>query len=667
MIEPIKNNFGMYRTWNRLTGIMLTQSSNRRAVLGLAILATAALARAEDPPPAATELHAARVKVVDGQGQPVADAHVEMTDRALAAKWLGKVPGAVISQTSAADGTVTLRLPAEARQNPIAAFKSGVGLDYSSIPLPTDGEPRGSWPDEIRLTLARARTVKLKAVDPKQKALTGIVFSVGKLAVPEKIRYVGDDHVPYGIDLTGCEGTTATSDADGMATFNWLPQEFLDRIRFNLVSQWFSSTHPPGLTPGLPDLMQKNPDELLTVELTSRTPITGKVTFADGRPAANIQIVAHVVTHHAESHGSGALTKADGSYEMLLESDRLSMIFVKDASWTAPAYDRVLAQESPISGVDFVLAKGTMVRVTATEGTDQRPVAGMSLCVKQMAKRPAGEESKDSDSNGHMFPDYYWYSWSLWTDRAGKTQLTLGPGTYKIGGQVLPGETVVIDGQEEIDFPLHFPSKNVVPLAGKLLDADKRPVAGVVVSGVYTGHGGAPLHFDQTAITGDDGSFELQREPTALTLQAKSADGKFAAVAETYEIQKRMTFRLQPVIKVQGRLVDRQGNPIATGKLEYGLSMDRDAGRFRFALHGETTPDADGRFTLDGLLFHPGPLHVADVVVNYWADAQAKIDPQRQCLGWRWAAHDQGYVELTNIRPTKDAKTIELGDIKVPK
>ena len=78
----------------------------------------------------------------------------------------------------------------------------------------TAGEPVGKLPDSITLTLDAPRTVRIKAVDRNDRPVAGLEFYITCLEKLDRrgiVGYSSRSHV-------------ATTDRDGIATFDWLPQ-----------------------------------------------------------------------------------------------------------------------------------------------------------------------------------------------------------------------------------------------------------------------------------------------------------------------------------------------------------------------------------------------------------------------------------------------------------
>jgi hypothetical protein len=329
------------------------------------------------------------------------------------------------------------------------------------------------------------------------------------------------------------------------------------------------------------------------------------------------------------------------------------MVTVVDPQWAAPCRPHLLAKGSSIADVDFRLAKGTILHGTVTDGPNHQPLAQAPVNIILEEQRPPGEESKLRGSDGFFYSAFYR---QLEADAAGKYELCVGPGTYRIGLPALPEETVRIESQPDIVHDIHIPSSAVKLLAGKVVDSNQQPVGGVAITGLYSSY---PYHFHETATTGADGRFELRRELLALTLAAKTPDGKFGALAPVDANRELVTIRLRPLGAAHGRLVDGAGRAVMVGKLEYGLVIYQGGPCYKLLCAEECIPDAEGRYALHGLL--PG-----QYVLNYLPDAQTKLDPQRQQTMPRFSVPDTRHVQLLFFE-TKRGESTDLGNTPVTK
>ena len=147
------------------------------------------------------------VRVKDAAGAPIPGAAVEAFDYAYQ-----------FHSMTGPDGLASLRVPADARIPGVIGLKSGAGFDYFENYRTTPPFPEFAFPPlpaEVALTLDGARTARIKVVDPDGKPVAGAVVKPFR---PRKAGKLATIEVAHGAT------TRATTDAQGVAVFDWLPK-----------------------------------------------------------------------------------------------------------------------------------------------------------------------------------------------------------------------------------------------------------------------------------------------------------------------------------------------------------------------------------------------------------------------------------------------------------
>src|SRR5262249_45595504 len=135
-------------------------------------------------------------------------------------------------------------------------------------------------PPKITLTLNGARTVRVHAIDSRGRPVSGINV------VPWVLTKQGrTDSANLSGFKSQFEG--AQTDADGLATIDWLPVDLGQRLTFLADSNDFHLPWPPSLEPGPKDAVVD-----LEMQLLQTTKISGTVYTAEGNPAAGIVLQA---------------------------------------------------------------------------------------------------------------------------------------------------------------------------------------------------------------------------------------------------------------------------------------------------------------------------------------------------------------------------------------
>jgi RNA polymerase sigma factor (sigma-70 family) len=553
----------------------------------------------------------ATVRVVDAQGRPVGGARLALFEASIRM---------LSVDSTRADGTAVVRYPAGAKIAQLIAFKSNLGFDYVSTLLGKRGAgERKPLPAEVTLTLTGARTVRVKAVDSSGRPVAG---------VPVCPWYVEQAGKPEDVNLGGSDAVTVMTDASGVAVFDWVPSEFQGAISFLSGSPEYSYVEQIGIKPGTPDVE-------LTMHLLRKAKISGKVRGPDGRPAAGILVEASGAGPAVHNEHAQTLTRADGSYEMLVHGEEAYVVTVVDDRWGAPSHVGLVVREGkPVEGLDFQLAEGTTVRGTVTVGADRRAGAKQWLILMMRVGEIPAVIRRPGDNIYHEIQ----HSRGVATDAQGRFRFCVGTGTYQlIGPTHTEPVTITVTNQREIVQDFHMPRPESGRLTGKVVDHDGKPVAGAGIQGVYQKAVG---RVDLEATTAADGTFEVERVLVPAVLYARTKDRGAAGVVRIDADQESVTVRVGPLAAAHGRLLKDQSEVVAGGRVSYGIYVYEGEPRnspFRVCFGGVATAGPDGRYTLKGLV--PGE--------EYHVSFEH--------------APDGPWSELRTVRPT-GAETIDLGD-----
>jgi protocatechuate 3,4-dioxygenase beta subunit len=344
------------------------------------------------------------VRVLDEDGQPVADAEVEI---------LGVLRRLCDGRTDA-QGRWVGRVPAGERVWIVSARKAHVGFDYAH-----KVRPRGPQ-EPLTLTLDGARTLRVKAVGRDGKPIAGV--KVGPLVIQKP------GHPPSGINLSGTSESWPVTGEDGTVTLDWLPGRFERALQIIIRSGDYSTRD------AVTYLSADDPADELTITLLPIERLSGRVTHADGRPAAGILVSADGRGPGNRTFYGAARTGADGRYTMSVYSEQAYVIAVTDDRWGAPYRAGVVVRaDKSVDGIDFVLGRATRLHGRVMVGKDGRPVPKAEVWL---------------NLGGGRFPEELWVegrredrfyspaSMILWdqTDGDGRFEFHIGPGEYELCG-----------------------------------------------------------------------------------------------------------------------------------------------------------------------------------------------------------------------------------------
>ena len=532
-------------------------------------------------PPVRLVLSPARsidVLVVDRMGKPVPDAVVGA---------VGAYEG-LDTGRSDQQGKFTLHVPAEVPLQDVYASKSGLGLDYVSIPKPeratTGDQPQP--PDLSRpltLKLTGARTVRIKLTGPEGRPIEGIRVSPWYFQKPEWGRLDN-------LNISGVKDFQKKTDAAGVAIFDWIPA-------WNKQSIFF--------LPGDRDLWartritwnpEKDPPEI-AAELQRTVPVRGQVRHADGSPGAGILIEADGRGRSLDGFFGRTWTDDKGRFEIRVNPDLVYAFTVGDAHWAAPGRAGIAVRpDTPVDGIDFqLLQTATRLRGQLTLESENKLWAGQTVTLIQRGPDPT--------SGGRGILRHA----QATTDAEGQYVFNVGPGQYRIeAADSSAGQTLTVTDQKELVCNLHIPHKQRGMITVRVVDQGDppRPVPSAHVVGVCVS---SMSHANLEATTNDQGWFRVERWLDKMIVYARSKDNKLAGSLTITAGDAEVTVRLQPVGAVKGQVIDQATGLWAAdrrirGDASYRYELPNNAAMSSTYLSGGARTDAEGRFEITGLV-----------------------------------------------------------------
>jgi beta-lactamase regulating signal transducer with metallopeptidase domain len=516
------------------------------------------------------------VRVTDGAKKPVEGAAVGALEYSTL----------LANAETDAQGTVSLRLPRDARVYQVVALKPQVGLDYFEnyrfLPMDHFDEP----PAQVDLVLNGARTISVRAVDSADKPLAGIKLNPVLLKKKGKL---------YPLNLGGAElkYVSARTDHDGLAAFEWIPADEQDIVTILCDDKEYCLPNPLNQNP-------TPPYETLTAKLLRKTPISGKATLPDGKPAAGVLLQVECFRFR-----SVVRTKADGSYSLLVYPNQTYNIAVTDENWAARSYSGVVVgQETPPVRFDFRLSKGTILRGKMT-GPDDKPAPKQTLTVIEQG------------------PGETLIRWAE-TGPDGRYAIRLGPGAYLIRGPLQRDkwEGINVTEEQTIDKDFHLARLTELErLKGVVLaeTVDGKPVAGAILRAMAVRSNGSGMY---KGAADETGRFELRRPPVKTLLYARNPEGTLAAIATIGEDEETVKVVLSSAGKILGRVLDKSGKPEKGVPILYGPRLGPQDKPFNTYVNTQT--DDAGRFTLLGVV--PGS-ECSISVLDGKSDRRIKVIP----------------------------------------
>ncbi len=457
-------------------------------------------------------LRESTVTVVDLDGRPVPNASVRLYSD------YGKFQE---SQTDA-QGQVKLSFPADAKVDWILAFKAGLGFDYfenyDSFPTAI----RLDVPANVQLKLDGHTAVQVKVVNTQNQPVAGVSVTPWSIQKSGRVSY---------INLSGEQ--LGKTDANGLATFDWIPNDLKGSVTFLIQDDRFHCPAPPTYVAGT-----SNKD--LEAMVWSLCSVNGKVLHEDGTPAAGIRLQGEgrgATNHYYRGYTS---TKSDGTFELKIYPDQETIIAITDERFAAKsALEIRLKEGEKIQNVDFKLSRGYLVSGKFTRGANKTPAGKQTATLIQQGP------------NGSAL-----VRWSE-TDLSGNYRFRVGPGDY---------ELILLDGQsrtitvtnEDLVFDSHVERLLRGPFTGKVTALDGKPLK----ADIYGESIGVAGHAGLVVKSNEDGDFATERWNDQMQLLAIDAVNRLALVTQITEDTESLTLVLAPAASVRGSASDANGKPI---------------------------------------------------------------------------------------------------------
>ena len=270
----------------------------------------------------------------------------------------------------------------------------------------------------------------------------------------------------------------------------------------------FYVPNPPMQDPSLPY-------ETLTAKLFHTTPISGKVTLPDGKPAGGVLL--QVEGRAIRLGHSGGWSARRPTAVTCCSLARTSLTSSPSPMRIGPRQARPELSSKRANralGLDFRLSKGTLLRGKVTVERANNSAVAQTITLIQLGDGVAA-------APGRSPIEQLGAGAEIGTD--GRYVIRVGPGRYQITKRA-PGEweEVVVKDEETIDKDVHLdPPRFVSPLKGVVQaeTVDGKPVSGAILRGMAARFDGSSP-FD--AIADEKGRFDLFRPAADVFLYAQS-------------------------------------------------------------------------------------------------------------------------------------------------
>jgi protocatechuate 3,4-dioxygenase beta subunit len=537
-------------------------------------------------------------KVVDEQGQPIADAKVslhQITYGDEASPWDVKSVDEVKTRT---DGRFSFRVVADMerdKQAIIFAEKQSLAIGWDNWEMRQD--------KQRDLPLGQPKQLSGLVIDENSNPIADAEVSISFALAGQ-----GDDR-RYLTNQVAPQLLTVKTDAAGKFTFERLPAdatfEFRVKKAGRATASTFNSTGWEGqklqFVPGQTDIK-------LIVPIEAR--IEGTVVEkTSGKPVAGVRLVVLEQQRGLPFDLRTVVSKEDGTFSMDSFTAGKKVLQIVPpaegtADWVVEQVEVTTEAGKTADGVKVEVSKGGLLEVVVKEAETKKPVE----------KARASVRDQQSDK---------WLS--ARTDKDGIVRIRLTPGEYQISGVYKQGYTsenrqeavTIEDGAtKRVEWLLVGQPK----ITGVVLDEIGKPVDGVKLKILPAGY--------QETTSDSQGKFEIiwdprswGSQPTVHYLVARYKQRNLAAAVEINEDTKTVDVKLKPGVVFTGRIVDPNGKGIADGSITVMLRASNWGSGIEYR---ETKTDAQGKFEVNAI----PPEHRYNLTAMAEGYGQKQVDVQ---------------------------------------
>ena len=495
-----------------------------------------------------------------------------------------------------ADGKALLLAPANAPLMNVFARKRRVGLDYvcfrpPKAPASNPALLPQNFAKTIALTLNGTVRVRVRVVDGAGKAMPGISVYPWYFQKPKRGR---------NLNISGIDRFFQKSDDTGEVLFDTVP---IDNTGNLVLHAYAPNYHAPKrsqvtVRPGTETLET-------TITLLPLVELTGTVVTPKGRPGKNVPVIVSGNGYGLGGFRNTTRTDDRGRFRIRVNPDMYYQLVAANEDFASEGFNLVVRRKTPKDKIELVLRDAVRVHGRLTVGEDRKPMAGQYVQLYQRDaqdyhKLPENERLHNPDGSRQAISAYI--SRNTRTDKDGRYEFFVGKGTYYIIGPAgVKPPRFEITKQKSHEVNLHSDGPPTLKISGRVIAKGKPAgaVAGVEINGVALKSRMRYLK----AVTDKAGRFAAVRGRSDMVVHARSRDGKLAGMTNIKANDKTISIALRPTGSATGLLVDKTtGKPIAEATIDYGRLIKYTGGTFSLWFGGRTKSDAEGRFTLSGIV-----------------------------------------------------------------
>jgi hypothetical protein len=522
----------------------------------------------------------------------------------------------IASGTTDSDGHVRLTIPQSAPVSFVLADAKKNGVDYvrfraPNIPVSDPYQLAQDHSERIKLTLSPTRSLTVQVHDPNGKPIAGAQVYPWYFELPKKGGYAN-------LGVLWAKETGL----DGIVTYDNIPFENERELTIWARKEGYVARERLMID-------TKTADPIVTSTLFPLVPVSGKVTYPDGTPAAGIPVLAGGGSLRMDDYRGDATTAEDGSFRLNVDPETFCMFVAGDNKRWASGVESRIVLHQPVDGIELKLQPATRVfgRLTA-KGSDV-PLANeyVSLYLKRAQDEndyyswPKEKQLPNpEDSRKAVLPRIIK---GAQTDKDGRFEFYTGPGAYYLIVQNrVDAPNFVIKDQPELEVNLQAERALAGTLEGRVVLATdpNQGVPEVLVFGYPLGNS---LGNMIRATTNNEGRFQSKRSITGQLVGASTKDHKFGGIVRIDAGAETTVLPLGPTATLKGTLIaEETGGPAAGEEIGASIRVEDEGGAFMMAFQRSGTTDEAGRFEITGVI--PGQKYDLHVVRERDADGGAR-------------------------------------------
>ncbi len=521
----------------------------------------------------------------------------------------------------------------------IGAVKSQLGCDYRGFKTTYKSHPNNllqGFEGDLEFILNGVREASVQVIGPDGRPLAGIRLDPWYIEKPGR----GEDWNQPSLD----EFSRITDDK-GVAVFDMLPSDLVKGIqifpRLNRDDWFVIGTSFHGITNGSA-YVNWDQGNSATVHVAEKVLVGGRVLLPDGQPVENVQIAAAGDFFYSSAFHEVAQSDSEGLWEMLVQPNGYYLFVVQDDDYCAPAHEGILVHDSETpTNINFQLEAARRVFGKVSGPIDKTTSVMLQQTIKRYSHDnfPPDQRLPNPEFNNNPSA-FTQISHRVAAD--GTFEFKVGPGEFVIWSPDRKTQkfTITSELEKEFNFELQRPLRGPVKIRVLVAGEPSEPVANAKVFGYGTEF---PFRGRIDAVTGPDGCVDVLHDLVETSIVVESPDRRFAAQSRLGADDNELIVTVVPSATVTGRLLGSNNEPMANVRLEYGLELKSDGGRYTKLNRSKSSTNADGQFELRGLC----------VGVSYWIEIVPGIDSN---------GNEESVRTIRTITPKETV--LDLGDIK---